>query len=185
MPSSKFQLPPQEERAPQVPVNLDAVRQPRYGRFLDEFEVGATFQHPRGPTISLGFAQEFASTFMQANPLYLNQPYAQAHGFETMLVSPLMVLNLALSLGVQNDSEQAIAHLGYYDVVFPRPVYVGDTLRSETKVLSRRFRKNGKSGIVRVRTQAFNQRNQLVVSIVYGRSAFRLARRAGKPRHFR
>jgi 2-methylfumaryl-CoA hydratase len=79
-----------------------------------------------------------------------------------------MTLNAALALGVQNDSEQAIAHLGYYRVEFLRPVYAGDTLRSQTEVLSRRPRSPDErgsvtSGIVRVRTQAANQEGQVVV----------------------
>lgn len=158
-----FEMPDQVEMACKVEVDLENVRWPRYGRFLEEFEPGTTFHHPRGLTIYPAFAQEFAATFMQANPLYLNEPYARAHGFAGLPVSPLMALNAALSLGVQNDSEQAIAHLGYYDVVFPRPVYAGDTLRSETTVLSRRVRGPGKPGIVRVRTLARNQQDEMVV----------------------
>ncbi|MFQ5399884.1 MAG: MaoC family dehydratase [Anaerolineae bacterium] len=153
----------QKEQAPEVPVRLDAVRRPRYGRFLEEFEPGAVFRHPRGLTIFPEFALAFATTFMQANPLYLNEPYARAHGFARMPVSPMMTLNLALSLGVQNDSEQAIAHLGYYDVVFPRPFYIGDTIRSETRVLSRRVRGPGKPGVVRMRTRGFNEQGEIVV----------------------
>ncbi|MCB1708060.1 MAG: MaoC family dehydratase, partial [Halioglobus sp.] len=43
-----------------------------------------------------------------------------------------------MSLGVQNDSEKAIANLGYYQVQFLRPVYPGDTLRAFTRVLERK-----------------------------------------------
>ena len=62
-------------------VTLDQVKYPRFGRFLEEFEPGVTFQHPRGLTIPAAFALEFAGTFMQANPLYLNREYALACGF--------------------------------------------------------------------------------------------------------
>ena len=62
------------------------------------------FCHPRGVTIYPAFAVEFATEFMETNPLYLNAEYAKAHGFKDLVVSPLMVMNIALSLGVQNDS---------------------------------------------------------------------------------
>ncbi len=164
----EFNMPRQIELAPEVPVDLATIRQPRYGHFLEGFQPGAIFHHPRGMTIPAGLARSFATTFMQSNPLYLNESYATSHGFRTLLLSPMMVLNIALSLGVQNDSEQAIAHLGYYHVEFPRPVYAGDTLRSETEVLSRRVRGQGKEGrpkpgVVRLRTQALNQQDQVVV----------------------
>ncbi len=163
MSSFEFEIPSQQERAPQTPISLDDVRYPRYGRFLEELNPGAVFSHPRGLTVHGALAQEFATTFMQANPLFLNEPYAQAHGFESTPLPPLMVLNLALSLGVQNDSEQAIAHLGYYSVEFPRPAYPGDTLRSETSILGRRARGAGQPGVVRMYTRASNQREQVVV----------------------
>jgi 2-methylfumaryl-CoA hydratase len=161
-------IPPQLELAPSASVDMSARRQPRYGRFLEEFEPGTIFRHPRGLTIPADLALSFATTFMQTNPLYLNEPFARSYGFAGLLVSPLMVLNVALSLGVQNDSEQAIAHLGYYDVQFVKPVYAGDTLSSQTAVISRRLRGRDaqgrwRPGVVRIRTSAFNQRNELVV----------------------
>lgn len=164
----KLEIAVQSELAPEVPVSVGEVRQPGYGHFLEEFVPGTTFEHPRGLTIYPALAQSFATTFMQANPLFLNQRYARAHGFRDLPLAPLMVLNVALSLGVQNDSERAIAHLGYYGVEFPRPAYGGDTLSSETTVLSRRFRGMGddgqpRPGIVRVRTEGFNQRGEPVV----------------------
>lgn len=164
----RFDFPPMQPLAADIPVRLDRTQQPVYGRLLEDFVPGTIFHHPRGLTIPADFALSFASTFMQANPLYLNEPWAKDHGFPGLLVSPLMTLLAALALGVQNDSERAIAHLGYYDVEFPRPVYAGDTLRSRSEVLSRRPRRPDEqgrvtSGIVRIRTQATNQEGQVVV----------------------
>jgi 2-methylfumaryl-CoA hydratase len=139
------------------------IRRPTYGRTLEDFEEGAVFVHPRGFTVFDAFAQEFATTFHETCPLYLNRVYAREHGYRDMVASPLLVLNLALSMGVQNDSEKAIAHLGYYDVRFLRPVYPGDTLRSMTKVLGRRERGPGEPGIAHVRTVALNERAEPVL----------------------
>ncbi len=153
----------QVEKAKEVPVVLDKVRYPQYGRVLEDFTEGEVFCHPRGVTIDRAFALEFATTFMEANPLYLNAEYAKKHGFRDFVVSPLMVMNVVLSLGVQNDSEKAIANLGYYDVHFPKAVYPGDTLRSLTKVLKRQERGEGKPGIVTIRTIGLNQKDELVL----------------------
>lgn len=151
------------ELAPQSEPLLSEPRTPCYGHSLDEFASGQVYYHPRGLTISEAFAQEFATTFMDANPLYLNDAYAKGHGFERLVVPPLMVLNIALSLGVQNDSEQAIANLGYYNVRFPRPVYPGDTLRAVTRIVSVQDKQDGKPGIVHLRTLGLNQRREIVV----------------------
>lgn len=158
---------------------MSHVRSPEYGRYLDQFTEGDVFVHPRGFTLYSTFAQEFATTFMDANPLYLNEPYARAHGFENLVVPPLMVLNLVLSQGVQNDSEKAIAHLGYYDVRFLAPSYPGDTIRSMTKVLSKKDRGPGKPGIVSVRTIGVNQKSDVVLR--YDRKIMIPQRDAGAP----
>ncbi|MBI2891847.1 MAG: MaoC family dehydratase N-terminal domain-containing protein [Nitrospirae bacterium] len=155
---------PQEERGPALPAQIGPnVREPQYGRYLADFLEGEVFEHPRGITLTPAFCQDFAATFMETNPIYLNDEFARTHGFERRPASPLLTLNLALSLGVQNDSEKAIAHLGYYNVLFLRPAYPGDTIRSLTKVLKRQERGEGKPGIVSVRTIGLNQREEVVV----------------------
>ena len=153
----------QAERAPDIDVASGRVLQPQYGRYLDELEPGQVFEHPRGFTFTRSNMLHFARTFMQANPLYLNVDCARAHGFSDLLASPQMVFNVTLSLGVQNDSEKAIANLGYYQVQFLQPVYPGDTLRAFTKVLERKDRGPDKPGITRIRTVGVNQHNAVVL----------------------
>ena len=161
--SISLTLAPQDEISNAIPVNLGQTRQPQYGRYLDELEPGQVFEHPRGFTFATTNMLDFARTYMQANPLYLNTQYAKAHGFADLPASPQMVFNVTLSLGVQNDSEKAIANLGYYQVQFLRPVYPGDTLRAFTKVLERKDRGADKPGITRIRTVSVNQRDEVVL----------------------
>jgi 2-methylfumaryl-CoA hydratase len=153
----------QSELAPEAAVDLERVRRPQYGRYLDEFVPGQVFTQMRGFSFERATMLDFARTFMQANPLYLNVEYAKAHGFPDLPASPQMVFNVVLSLGVQNDSEKAIANLGYYNVQFLRPVYPGDTLRAFTKVMDRKERGADKPGIVLIRTLGINQYQQVVV----------------------
>jgi len=153
----------QQELAGSIDVDLSRVRTPQYGRYLDEFVPGQVFVHPRGFSFERAAMLDFARTFMQANPLYLNVEYARAHGFPDLPASPQMVFNVVLSLGVQNDSEKAIANLGYYNVQFLRPVYAGDTLRAFTEVADRKERGADKPGIVLIRTLGVNQDNLVVL----------------------
>jgi len=159
----KFTPPPQPELAPATPVRLDRVRAPQYGRYLEAFVPGQVFVHPRGFTFHPATMLDFARTFMQCSPIYLNAEAAKAHGFPSLVASPQMVFNVVLSLGVQNDSEKAIANLGYYGARFLRPVLPGDTLRAMTRVVDRHDRGGGKPGIVRVQTLGINQRGEVVL----------------------
>jgi 2-methylfumaryl-CoA hydratase len=168
--SISIALQEQAEIAGDISVDLGRVRQPQYGRYLDELDPGQIFEHPRGFTFDTTNMLDFARTYMQTNPLYLNSQYAKAHGFADLPASPQMVFNVTLSLGVQNDSEKAIANLGYYQVQFLRPVYPGDTLRAFTRVLERKDRGADKPGIARIRTVSVNQKDEVVLQ--YERKIF-------------
>lgn len=154
---------PMSARAPGFPPALGDVVVRSYGRHLEDFVPGAVFLHPRGRTIDRGLMLAFATAFHEANPLYLNEPFARSQGHPSLPASPALVMNLALSLGVQNDSEKAIANLGYYDVRFLRGVYEGDTLTARTRVAARRDRGPGKPGIATIETLALNDRSEVVV----------------------
>lgn len=158
-----LKLPPQIELAPRFTADLNRVKQPRYGRSLEELIPGAVFHHPRGLTITEDLILLFSSDFFETNPLYRNVELARVAGYDRLPASPQLVFNVVLSLGVQNDSEQAIANLGYYDVHFMRPVVAGDTLRSATRVLDRRDRGEGKPGIAHIRTIGINQHHEVVL----------------------
>ena len=59
----------------------------------------------------------------------------------------------------------AIANLGWDEVRFPAPVFVGDTLRIETEVLELRDSKSRpEAGIVTFAHRAWNQDGKLVAS---------------------
>lgn len=154
---------PQTELAPSSEIKLDQVRQPQYGRYLEEYVPGQLFIHPRGFSFTQSNIDFFSRTYMQCNPLYLDLEYARAHGFEKLPASPQMVFNVVLSLGVQNDSEKVIANLGYYNAQFLAPVYPGDTLRAMTMVVDRKERGPDKPGIVTIRTLGMNQRDEVVL----------------------
>lgn len=175
---AKFESTPFIESAPGFTKKGNIIKN-TYGRYLEEFKEGDIYVHPRAFTIDRSFAQEFATVFMESNPLFLSEPFAKAHGFQDMLISPLQIFNIALSLGVQNNSEKAVANLGYYNVQFLKPVYPGDTLTSRTKILKVEDKGEDKPGIVHVRTLCLNQKNEVVLQ--YERKIM-INHSKGKPR---
>lgn len=159
-----LEVPPAEPRAPAVPIDPSRAVSPRYGRTLAELEPGRVFRHPRALTVREGVCEDFARTFMEANALYLSDPHAQALGHPRAPAPPLLVFNAVLSLGVQNDSEQALANLGYEDARFFCPVYPADTLTSQSRVLERRERGPTEPGVVTLETIGQNQRGEIVIA---------------------
>ncbi len=128
------------------------IRTPRYGRMLEDFELGATYPHPWEVTVDGGTIALYQASFLDATPTYASATFARQLGFRDRPVHPLLLLNLGLSFSVHDVSEQAIAHLAYIDVRFPHPCYAGDTLHASSKVLSTKPASSGDRGVVHVRT---------------------------------
>jgi acyl dehydratase len=59
-----------------------------------------------------------------------------------------------------------LANLGYSDVKFPHPVFFGDTIYTETEVISKRESKSRPTaGIVEFETRGRNQNGEIVVVV--------------------
>ena len=127
-------------------------RSPRYGRFLEEFEIGAVYDHPWEVTVDAGLLALCAGSFLDASPVFASAHYARGLGFKDRPVHPLALVNFGLSFSVHDVSEQAIAHLAYIDVRFPNACYAGDTLHASSTVLGVKRSSEGERGVVHVRT---------------------------------
>lgn len=134
------------------------------GRFFEDFQVGEVYRHHWGRTLTAAEGQLFATWTMQACPLYFNKPYAQSLGHGEPPIHPLLVMNVVFGLSVEDLSEQALAHLGYWNMRFPKPVYPGDTLFAASTVLDKRpSESKADRGIVHVRTTGSNQHGEEVL----------------------
>jgi 2-methylfumaryl-CoA hydratase len=127
-------------------------RSPRYGRFLEEFEIGAVYGHPWEITVDAGHQAFVAASFLDCSPVFASAHYARALGFRDRPLHPLALVNFGLSFSVHDVSEQAVAHLAYIDVRFPNPSYAGDTLSAASTVLGVKPSATGERGVVHVRT---------------------------------
>jgi itaconyl-CoA hydratase len=135
------------------------------GHYFEDFSVGQEFTHHWGRTITSGDNTLFCTATCTWQPLYLNAPYAQAHGHPDMVVSPMLVLCTLVGLSVEDLSEVGGPFLGIEDCTFHRPVYPGDTLRASSRVVATRESSSRPgTGIVTWQTDGFNQSGELVVS---------------------
>jgi 2-methylfumaryl-CoA hydratase len=137
-------------------------RSPRYGRFLEEFEMGAIYEHPWEVTVDAGLLALCAGSFLDASPVFASAHYARGLGFRDRPVHPLALVNFGLSFSVHDVSEQAIAHLAYIDVRFPNACYAGDTLHASSTVLGVKPSSEGERGVVHVRTVLSTEDDRVV-----------------------
>jgi 2-methylfumaryl-CoA hydratase len=125
------------------------------GNFLEDFVPGQVFRHKGGKTVTEGLFATFTEFSMTTNPLAKNARYARAMGFEGLVCPPGLVMLVAFSQTVEDVSENARANLEYIDMKFGAPVYVGDSLEVETKVIGVRPSSSRPNlGIVHVQSTA-------------------------------
>jgi 2-methylfumaryl-CoA hydratase len=117
-------------------------------------------------TITHGDTALYQALVGSRNSLHCSEPFAQSIGYRTAPVDDLLVFHIAFGKTVPDISYNAVANLGYADCRFVQPVYVGDTLRAETEIVGLKANSNGKTGVVYVRSNCFNQRDELVLSWV-------------------
>jgi acyl dehydratase len=134
-----------------------------YGRYLEEFEVGAVYKHWPAKTVTEADDHLFCLITMNHHPLHLNDVYAQeSQQGRNVVVGPL-VYSLALGMSVSDVSGKAIANLATEELSHPAPVFHGDTLFCESEVLEVKESKSKPDrGTVRVHTRVLNQDGVLV-----------------------
>lgn len=137
------------------------------GNHLEDFAPGQLFRHKLGKTVTEGLFTAFTEFAMTTNPLSKNARYARAHGFEGLVCPPGLAMLVAFSQTVEDVSENARANLEYIDMRFGAPLYVGDTVEVETRVLGIRPSSSRPNlGIVHVQSTAYKnigEREEAVV----------------------
>jgi acyl dehydratase len=136
------------------------------GRRYEEFEVGQTYGHHWGRTVTEADTLLFATATLAYNPLYLNREVAKEAGHPALVVDPYLVLAIVVGLSVEDLSERSEALLGLAEVEFLEPVYPGDTITAESVVAGKRpSRSKPGAGILTWSTEGRNQHGRPVVRL--------------------
>jgi acyl dehydratase len=128
--------------------------------------VGQEFVHGWTRTVTEFDNTMFSLLTMNPQPLHIDAHFSEKTEFGQRLFNSLYTLGIMVGMTV-NDTTlgTTVANLGMTDVVFPKPVFHGDTLRARTKVLSvRPSRSRPDAGLVEFEHVALNQRDEVVAS---------------------
>ncbi|MFD5007666.1 MaoC family dehydratase [Streptomyces mutabilis] len=137
------------------------------GRFFEDFEEGSIYQHPLGRTVTEADNTWFTLLTMNTNQLHFNRQYAARSEFERPLVVSTLTVAIAVGQSVTDLTQNAVANLGWDDIRMTHPVHAGDTLWSESIVVSKReSRSRPTAGIVTVKTRTLNQDGKEVCSFL-------------------
>ncbi|QPZ90404.1 MaoC family dehydratase [Thioclava electrotropha] len=136
------------------------------GRFFEDYKLGDVIRHAVPRTVAEGERALYHALYPARHALYSSDEFAAACGLEGSPIDDLIAFHVVFGKTVPDVSLNAVANLGYAEGRWLKPVYPGDTLRSESEVIGVKQNSNGKSGVVYVRTRGLNQVGETVLEYV-------------------
>jgi acyl dehydratase len=139
---------------------------PMGGLYYEEFSVGQRFEHVLRRTVTEADNLIFSALTHNPAALHLDEEYMKASEFGTRIVNSCFTLSLMVGISVADTTlGTTVANLGWDEVRFPKPVFIGDTLHVVTAVQDvRESRSRPDQGIVTFVHKAYNQRDEEVGS---------------------
>lgn len=134
------------------------------GNFFEDFALDRRIHHAPSRTLTAGDAAAYKAIFGARFALQSSDVFARALGFPHAPLDDLLVFHTVFGMSVAEISLNAVANLGYADLRFGKPVYPGVTLRAQSKVIGLKQNSDGRTGIVYVRTEGFDEVDDRVLS---------------------
>lgn len=137
---------------------------PHHGRWFDELPVGLVVPHALTRTVTETDNVIFTTMTMNPARLHLDADYAATTEFGQPLVNSMFTLGLLVGISVLETTHgTTIANLGFDEVAFPEPVFVGDTIHAESEVVAARESSSRPGqGVVTFEHRAYNQHDRVV-----------------------
>jgi acyl dehydratase len=146
------------------------------GLYFEQFVVGQVFRHEIRRTVTDMDNILFSSLTYNPAPIHIDHAYAATTEFGKPLINSLFTLGLVIGLSVQDTTfGTTIGNLGMSETSFPKPVFAGDTIRAETRVIELRESKSRPTqGIVTFEHVGYNQHNEVICRTMRGALMMRL-----------
>ena len=107
------------------------------GKYYEELEPGTIYRHAITRTVTETDNLLFSALTHNMAWLHLDEEYSKTQMFGKRLVNSNFTLSLVAGVQVMDLTlGTTLANLGYSDVKFPHPVFIGDTIYTETEVIS-------------------------------------------------
>ena len=128
------------------------------GLYYEDFTPGNVFEHRPGRTVLETDNTWFTLLTMNVQQVHFDAEYAAKSEWKRPLVNSAFTLALLTGMSVRTVSAKVVANLGWDKVKAMAPVFAGDTLYAESKILSKRESASRPGqGIVTIETCGFNQ----------------------------
>ncbi len=135
------------------------------GFCYEDLIVGAVIEHRPGRTVTELDNVLMSMLSMNASPLHIDAAFCAQGPWKQPLVSSLVTLSIVGGMAARSTSGRAIANLGWDHIRLTSPVFVGDTLYSESEVTGKRLSASRPGeGIVNCRTSGTKSTGEVVLT---------------------
>ena len=126
--------------------------------------MGDRIEHPIRRTVTETDNLLFSTMTHNPQPLHLDAEAAKESEFGGILVNGTFTFALMVGLSVAETTlGTLVANLGYDQLVMPKPVFIGDTMRAASEVIALKDSKSRPAaGIVTFQHELLNQRGEVV-----------------------
>lgn len=101
-------------------------------------------------------------------PIFLDSEYCRRHSpFGQRIVPGLLIQSFAAGMMEELIGPDTIAALGFGESRFGRPVFIGDTIRTRSRLAGKRLTAKPGQGIVELALAVENQREETVMHASY------------------
>ena len=148
------------------------------GLYYEQFELGQSFRHDIRRTVTETDNVLFSAMTHNPAAIHIDAEYARSTEFGKPLMNSAFTLGLVVGISVGDTTlGTTVGNLGWDEVRFPKPVFAGDTIHVETRVLEKRESKSRPTnGIVVFEHRGFNQREEIICSCKRSALMLRLPR---------
>jgi 2-methylfumaryl-CoA hydratase len=136
------------------------------GRFFEDYTLGEVIRHAVPRTLGPGERALYHALYPARGALYSSDEFARSVGLKASPLDDLVAFHAVFGKTVPDISLNAVANLGYAEGRWLKPVWPGDTLRSESEVIGLKETSSGATGVVWVRTKGVNQHGEVVLDYV-------------------
>jgi acyl dehydratase len=134
------------------------------GLYFEEFVIGQVIQHEIRRTVTDMDNMMFCSLTYNPAAIHIDHDYASKTEFGKPLMNSIFTLGLVMGLSIQDTTlGTTVGNLGMTETIFPKPVFAGDTIRAETRIVEKRESKSRPTqGILTFEHVGLNQRDEIV-----------------------
>jgi 2-methylfumaryl-CoA hydratase len=136
------------------------------GNFFEDFRLGQKIVHATPRTLTDGDRALYGALYPSRFALQSSDVFARTCGLPRAPLDTLLGFHVAFGKTVPDISLNAVANLGYADCRFLRPVYAGEDLWARSEVIGLKQNSNGRTGVVWVRSTAYDGDVEPVMSWV-------------------